>query len=88
MWDQDLRGSEAYTKALVKSSILTAAEGETLLTGLEAVRVEWAGDAFVLQPGDEDIHTANERRLTEIVGPVGGKHYTIYGLKTYEWHRT
>ena len=26
--------------------------------------------------GDEDIHTANERRLTELIGPVGGKLHT------------
>jgi len=76
MWDQDLRGSEAYTKALVKSSIITADEGQTLLTGLQSVRVEWADGSFKLQPGDEDIHTANERRLTELVGPVGGKLHT------------
>jgi len=76
MWDQDLRGSEAYTKALVKSSIITAAEGDALLVGLAAVRVEWAEERFELKPGDEDIHTANERRLTEIVGAVGGKVHT------------
>lgn len=31
---------------------------------------------FEVQPGDEDIHTANERRLTELIGPVGGKLHT------------
>jgi len=76
MWDQDLRGSEAYTKALVLSSLLTPAEGDTLLSGLASVRTEWAAKTFQLKPGDEDIHTANERRLTELVGPVGGKLHT------------
>ena len=37
---------------------------------------EWAAGTFAEQPNDEDIHTANERRLTEIVGPVGGKLHT------------
>jgi hypothetical protein len=30
----------------------------------------------VIKTGDEDIHTANERRLTELIGPVGGKLHT------------
>ncbi len=37
---------------------------------------EWKAGAFVVKPGDEDIHTANERRLTELVGAVGGKLHT------------
>ena len=37
---------------------------------------EWENGTFEAKPGDEDIHTANERRLTEIVGPVGGKLHT------------
>ena len=45
-------------------------------TGLDVVGEEWAAGTFVLQPSDEDIHTANERRLTEIIGPVGGKLHT------------
>jgi hypothetical protein len=40
------------------------------------VAAEWAGGAFVIKPGDEDIHTANERRLTELIGAVGGKLHT------------
>jgi len=31
---------------------------------------------FVIKPDDEDIHTANERRLSEIIGPLGGKLHT------------
>jgi argininosuccinate lyase len=33
-------------------------------------------EQFQIQPDDEDIHTANERRLTELVGPLGGKLHT------------
>lgn len=29
-----------------------------------------------MQPDDEDIHTANERRLSELIGPLGGKLHT------------
>ena len=31
---------------------------------------------FEIQPDDEDIHTANERRLSELIGPLGGKLHT------------
>jgi len=46
------------------------------LSGLLKVKAEWAADTFVVKDGDEDIHTANERRLTEIIGPTGGKLHT------------
>ena len=47
-----------------------------LLTGLEQVRRELADGSFPFADGDEDIHMAIERRLIEIVGPVGGKLHT------------
>ena len=56
--------------------ILTASEAEEIVGGLEAIAGEWAAGAFVIKAGDEDIHTANERRLTELVGAVGGKLHT------------
>lgn len=40
------------------------------------VASEWAANSFVIKAGDEDIHTANERRLTELIGSVGGKLHT------------
>ena len=40
------------------------------------MHAEWAAGAFIIKQGDEDIHTANERRLTELVGSVGGKLHT------------
>lgn len=40
------------------------------------VASEWEAGGFEVKPGDEDIHTANERRLTELVGSVGGKLHT------------
>jgi len=76
MWDQDIRGSIAYAKGIVKVGIITEEEGNTLIEGLGKVSKEWADGTFEIKPGDEDIHTANERRLTEIVGAVGGKLHT------------
>ena len=76
MWSQDIRGSIAYAKATCKVGILTEEERDQIIEGLGKVQEEWANGTFVEKPGDEDIHTANERRLTEIVGAVGGKLHT------------
>ena len=76
MWDQDIRGSIAYAKAIGKVGIITEDEVTILVEGLAKVRQEWAEGRFEIKPGDEDIHTANERRLTEIIGPTGGKLHT------------
>ena len=45
---------------------------QTIHEGLDKVREEWDSNAFVIQESDEDIHTANERRLAELIGPVAG----------------
>jgi len=42
----------------------------------EQVEREWESGTFKIVSGDEDIHTANERRLTELIGSVGGKLHT------------
>ncbi|KAL7426398.1 hypothetical protein ACHAXH_000440 [Discostella pseudostelligera] len=77
MWAQDIRGSIAYAKATQRVGILTIVERDAIISGLETVHSEWASGSFELKPGDEDIHTANERRLTELIGPlVGGKLHT------------
>ena len=76
MWAQDIKGSKAYAKAICKVGIITEDENNQLQEGLEKVRQEWANGTFEIKPGDEDIHTANERRLTELMGPVGGKLHT------------
>lgn len=76
MWRADLEGSQAYAQALERSGVLTAEEARQIVGGLEQIKGEWAAASFVVKEGDEDIHTANERRLTEIVGAVGGKLHT------------
>ena len=47
-----------------------------MLEGLQSVLVEVQSDTFVIKPTDEDVHTAIERRLTELIGPIGGKVHT------------
>ncbi|CAG8620412.1 4735_t:CDS:2 [Ambispora leptoticha] len=76
MYEADIRGSQAYAKALAKRGIITEQESTTLVTGLEKVLDEWRNNTFEIKPADEDIHTANERRLGEYVGSVAGKLHT------------
>lgn len=74
--DEDITGSIAWAKGLVGAKVLTQAEADTIIAGLQQVQAEFADGSFVFAAGDEDIHTAVERRLTEIVGDVGGKLHT------------
>ena len=76
LYDEDITGSIAWADALAAAGLLTAEERDALYDGLEKVRHEFAKQTFAIQPEDEDIHTAVERRLTELVGPVGGKLHT------------
>lgn len=76
LYDEDITGSVAWARALRRADILNAEEAGIILKGLEEVRAEFVEERFEFQPGDEDIHTAVERRLTELVGPVGGKLHT------------
>jgi argininosuccinate lyase len=76
LYDEDITGSIAWARGLVKARVLTAVEAETIIEGLEQVRAELADGRFNFAADDEDIHTAVERRLTELVGPVGGKLHT------------
>jgi argininosuccinate lyase len=72
----DLDGSRAHVKGLGKAGILTDSEVATLLDALGMVEEEFATAAFIFAPGDEDIHTAIERRVTELAGDVGAKLHT------------
>jgi argininosuccinate lyase len=72
----DIAGSMAYANAIHQAGLITEAELIQLENGLEQVLNEFESDAFELQAGDEDIHTAVERRLTELIGPAGAKLHT------------
>src|SRR5215212_3730808 len=72
----DLDGSLAHARMLARVGILSEDELAQLERGLEQVRAEIVDGRFEARDDDEDIHMAVERRLTEIVGPVGGKLHT------------
>lgn len=76
MWKNDIQGSQAYVKAIEIVGLVSEAETEAILDGLGRVAQEWESGTFVVQSGDEDIHTANERRLKELIGEAAGKLHT------------
>ncbi len=76
LFEYDVLGSLAHCQALEKAKILTRAERRALVRGLEQIREELCANKFPFADSDEDIHMAVERRLTELVGPVGGKLHT------------
>jgi argininosuccinate lyase len=76
LYRADVRGSIAYAHALCQAGILTASESAEIERGLGQVQHEFEGGVFRLVETDEDIHTAVERRLGELIGPAAGKLHT------------
>jgi argininosuccinate lyase len=78
IYAQDIAGSVAFARANQKAGILTSDEFSSIESGFQKVLQEWKDGRFEIKPGvDEDIHTANERRLGEIIGMgVAGKLHT------------
>src|SRR5205807_9508912 len=72
----DIAQSKAHVAMLAEVGVLPGEEAEALTRGLDQVGAELAGGEFAFTDGDEDIHMAIERRLIEIIGPVGGKLHT------------
>ena len=73
---QDVRGSQAWAEALAYSGVLTQAETEQIIAGLETIQMEFSEQGFKFVESDEDIHTAVERRLGELIGAAAGKLHT------------
>ena len=76
MWPDDLVGSRAHVRMLAHVGILAPEEADAIVEGIDAVDAEMQAQTFDFVESDEDIHTAVERRVTEIIGPVGGKMHT------------
>jgi argininosuccinate lyase len=76
LFPDDIAGSRAHVRGLARAGILDDAERDAVLDALDAVEVELSTGAFVFAPSDEDIHTAVERRVTELAGPAGAKLHT------------
>lgn len=76
MYREDILGSIAYARAIAAVGVITSEEADAIIGGLQVVLAEFEGGTFEQKPDDEDIHTAVERRLTELIGAAGGKLHT------------
>lgn len=74
--DVDIRGSQAFARALERVGILTAAERATLVDAFEAMRADAATPAFFEDATDEDVHTLVIRKLKDRVGGLADKIHT------------
>jgi argininosuccinate lyase len=76
LWRDDISGSRAHVGGLARAGLLDDAELIAVLAALDTVEEEMAGGTFAFAQSDEDIHTAVERRVTELAGPAGAKLHT------------
>jgi argininosuccinate lyase len=76
LWREDVRGSRAHARMLGATGIISADDAAAIDAGLQQVVDELAAGTFRFIAGDEDIHTAVERRLTEITGDAGRRLHT------------
>lgn len=72
----DVQGSLAHVAALAAAGIISTEEAESLTDGLRQIADEASAGTFSWSPSDEDVHTAVERRLGELIGDVAGKLHT------------
>jgi argininosuccinate lyase len=72
----DITGSRAHVRGLVRAGILDGDEAGAVLAALDRVEHELADGTFEFAASDEDVHTAVERRVTELAGPAGAKLHT------------
>ncbi|HYE99668.1 MAG TPA: argininosuccinate lyase [Planctomycetota bacterium] len=70
--EQDIRGSAAHARMLAARGVLTPAEAEAIVRGLEKVLSEWRSGALRLTVANEDVHMNVEKRLIDIVGHAAG----------------
>jgi argininosuccinate lyase len=76
MYRQDIAGSKAHARMLAKRGILANDEAERIVAGLDQVLDEIEAGTFPWRVEFEDVHMNVEQRLTELIGPLGGKLHT------------
>jgi len=76
LWPDDIAGSRAHVDGLERAGLLDREERDAIHGALDQVEAELAAGTFEFAPTDEDIHTAVERRTTELAGAAGAKLHT------------
>ena len=76
LYREDIAGSKAHARMLGECGIIGKDEAKVIIQGLDTVLAEIEAGTFAWKRELEDVHMNIERRLTELVGPVGGKLHT------------
>lgn len=73
LYREDIEGSLGYSQILMDRKLISLDEFQKIQEAFKEILMEWKTDKFEFHVDDEDVHTANERRLTEMIGDVGRK---------------
>ena len=76
MYREDVAGSRAHVRMLARVGLMSDDDAASVLRALDATEAELADGTFDFQLSDEDIHTAVERRVTELAGDAGARLHT------------
>jgi argininosuccinate lyase len=76
LWRDDIAGSRAHVRGLAVAGLLDESERDAVLAALDVVEDELATATFTFLESDEDLHTAVERRVTELAAAAGAKLHT------------
>ena len=76
LFEYDIDGSVAHCKTLQRAKVLSARESQTIIKGLHQIREDIRAGRHQWKTEDEDVHMSIERRLTQLIGSLGGKLHT------------
>ncbi len=76
MAQEDIENSISWATGLMAAKVISADEFALIAQGLTRISDAFENGTFVYKEGDEDIHTAVERALTDMIGPLAGKLHT------------
>jgi len=76
MFRDDVAGSRAHVRMLARVGLMTEDDATAVLEALDATEAEMTDGSFTFQASDEDVHTAVERRVTELAGDAGARLHT------------
>ncbi|HJP25617.1 MAG TPA: lyase family protein, partial [Acidimicrobiales bacterium] len=76
MFREDVDGSRAHVRMLARVGLMSATDADSVLEALDTTEAELSDGSFTFVVSDEDIHTAVERRVTELAGEAGARLHT------------
>ncbi len=76
LYAQDIAGSQAHCRMLVRQNIIEQADGDVIVAGLETILQEIESGDFDFKTALEDIHMNVESRLAELIGDAAGRLHT------------